>query len=949
VGSARSPRVRGSAAALGVAASAPVVGRARELARFGGLVEAVAGGEGRVVVVSGEAGIGKSRLAAEVLERCRASGFGVFLGAADEVEQRRPFGVVVDTLRVGVGGDEARREIRGLLSAGAGGGGFGVESRIADLLVGVVAEASGSGPVVVVLDDLQWADESSLLAVRGLARLAGSCPLLLVCVLRGYPAGLPLRALLASLEYRGAERVDLGGLDAGEVSELAARLAGAPPGEGLARLLADAGGNPFYVSELLRCVVREDAAEVSPDGMLEPNGAGLPPSLRLTILEDLRFLPGATLEVLRAATVVGRAFSVREVALISPSSVVDVVEALGPAQRAGIVVEDGELLAFRHDLIREAVYEDLAHAVRRGLHRHLASGLEASGAGLERVAAQLMLGAEAADGEAIGWLRRAAGKVRASSPAIAADILWRALELSAGTGVPRMGVLVDLVRPLLWTGQAARTEQVCSEALESGAPADEEPLFWMGLVNSRILQGRFQEARETGDRALACASLTESDRLHLASARALSGAYQGDSEALEEARVIAATAPTSIPRGIAQEVVAQWELFTGRADRALAAYEQVDAMRAPAQLESRIWQSSGIRVRMWEAVALLDLDRIEDAVAVLEHELAGKLSVPALPHAFLAACRYHAGRFHDAIAECNAAVAAAEAAQSFIPASAPALAATIALRQGRLEDAERLTLRAEEVRTPAEFGGDTIARWTRTLLHEASGETEQAADAAGAALASYLRSGFASYLAWHAPDLVRVCISAGRPEQAELAAAAAERAAGVLPVASRRAGALRARGLLTNDPAMFEQALAAARDARRPVDLALTLRDTAAALSRNGQPKRARALATEALELLRDLGAAGEEQSTRSVLRAAGLTLSARSKHARSRDGWDSLTEAELKIVALASQGRTNPQIAQALYLSPRTVGWHLSNIFGKLGVTSRGQLTAQAVRRDLI
>jgi len=148
---------------------------------------------------------------------------------------------------------------------------------------------------------------------------------------------------------------------------------------------------------------------------------------------------------------------------------------------------------------------------------------------------------------------------------------------------------------------------------------------------------------------------------------------------------------------------------------------------------------------------------------------------------------------------------------------------------------------------------------------------------------------------------------------------------------------------------MFEQALAAARDARRPVDLALTLRDTAAALSRNGQPKRARALATEALELLRDLGAAGEEQSTRSVLRAAGLTLSARSKHARSRDGWDSLTEAELKIVALASQGRTNPQIAQALYLSPRTVGWHLSNIFGKLGVTSRGQLTAQAVRRDLI
>jgi ATP/maltotriose-dependent transcriptional regulator MalT len=654
------------------------------------------------------------------------------------------------------------------------------------------------------------------------------------------------------------------------------------------------------------------------------------------------------LDVLRAATVVGRAFSVREVALISPGSVTDVVAALGPALRAGIVVEDGELLAFRHDLIREAIYGDLAPAVRRGLHRHLASGLEASGSGLERVAAQLMLGAEAGDGEAIGWLRRAAAEVRASSPAIAADILWRALELSVGTGVPRMGVLVDLVRPLLWTGQAARAEQVCSEALGSGPPADEEPLFWMGLVNSRILQGRFGEARETADRALGCAGLTESDRLHLASARALSGAYQGDAEAVEQARRIAATAPTSIPRGIAQEVVAQWELFTGRADRALAAYEQVDSMRAPAQLESRIWQSSGIRVRMWEAVALLDLDRIEDAAEVLEQELAGKLSVPALPHAFLAACRYHAGRFRDAIGECDAAVAAAEAAESFIPASAPALAATIALRQGRLEEAERLTLRAEEVRTPAEFGGDTIVRWTRTLLHEANGQTEQAADAAAAALASYLRAGFASYLAWHAPDLVRVCLNAGRPEQAELAAAAADRAASLLPVASRRAGALRARGLLTNDPAILEQALAAARDAGRPIDLALTLRDTAAALTRNGQPQRARALATEALQLLRDLDAAGEEQSARSLLRAAGLSLSARSKHTRAQDGWDSLTEAELKIVAQAAQGRTNPQIAQALYLSPRTVGRHLSNIFSKLGVTSRGQLTAEAVRRDL-
>jgi DNA-binding CsgD family transcriptional regulator len=925
------------------------MGRDRDLTRLGVLLDAVAGGKGQLVVLTGEAGIGKSRLAAAVSEAGAGRGFAVFCGVADEVEQRRPFGVLLDALeieeKVGAVWSEVSRLMHGD-GPRLGGDRFSSESRVADLLVSVVDRECGDRPVVLVLDDLQWADESSLVAVHRIARLADSRPVLLVCVLRPYPFSPALRALLAALDYRHAHRLDLKGLPTGVVAELAGELAGAPPGESVRRALAETGGNPFYVNELLACLLREGRARVSEQGSLELATTGLPPSLRFTILEQLRFVPDLTLEALRAATVAGRAFSVADVGLIARSAVADVVAVLDPALRAGVLVAEGGRLAFRHDLIREAIYEDMVPAVRMGLHRELASRLAETGAPVERVAAQLMLGATAGDMEAVGWLRRAAAEVAASSPAVAAELLSRALDLSGERARLRGELLGELVRPLLWTAQAARAERVCEEglALEHG---EGEPLFRLGLATARLLQGRFLDARESCREGADWVRLDQADRLYLDAVEALCGVYLGDEQGLEKARQIVATAPRSHAKGTAQEAIAQWELFCGHADRALAAFDQVDSMREPVELESRMWQESGVRVRMWHALALLDLDRIDDAAELLERELDAKLAVPALPHAFLAACHYHAGRFEEAVEECRAAVAGAQAVGSFLPASAPALAATIALRQGRMEEAEWLVSEAERARVPGEAAGDTIARWTRTLLLEASGKAEDAADAADATLEAYLRAGFASYVAWHAPDLVRVALHADRPDQAERAVQAAERAAAQLPVASRRAGALRARGLLTGDSAALLDAVAACRQAPRPLDLALSLRDAAVALASSADQGKARAPAVEALELLCGLGADGDERRARALLRAAGLRLSARAKHTHARDGWESLTNAERRVVALAVEGRSNPEIAQALYLSRRTVRWHISNVFRKLDISSRVELVAEALRRE--
>ena len=909
----------------------------------------VSSGRGAVVVVSGEAGIGKSALAAELIADCSARDFAVFSGRADEVERRRPFGVVLDALGVRRGSTGARAEIALLLGEGGTdrpGGRLGLEARIADLLAGLVTEACERAPVVVVLDDLQWADESSLMAVNGIARLVSSYPLLLVCIRRPYPVEAPLREALASWDYRQASHFDLDGLEPDEVEALAAALTVAPLGRSVRGLLREAGGNPFYVSELMRGLIAEAGDRVSTGLVLELTG--LPPSFRLATLEALRFLPEPTLDVLRAAAVAGRTFSVSDVAMISPGSMGDIVAALRPAQQAAVVIADGERLSFRHDLIREAIYGDLAPAIRRGLHRDLASRLAASGAGLERVAAHLMLGADRGDVEATGWLRRAAAEIGASSPAIAAELLLRALELTEGTPRRRAEVLPELVRPLLWTGQAARAAAVCAEGLAAGPTAGEAPLFWLGLATAQIVQGRFSEALATSDEALGCEGLTESDRLHLATSRALASLYLGDPGALDVAREIAATAPRSISRGTAQDAIAQWELLTGHADRALAAYEQLDSMVTPPELENRIWQGSRVRIRMWQALALLDLDRIDEAVEMLHLDLAALIAVPGVPHAFLAACHYHAGRFADALQECDAAVRGAEAARSFVPASAPSLGATIALRQGRMEECERLMAEAERVGAPAEAGGNTIWRWARTLLLEAGGQVEEAADAAAGALQAYLRVGFASYIAWQAPDLVRVSMLADRPEQAELVVQAAEHVAAELPVASRRAGALRARGLLEGDTARLLKALDAAREAGRPIDLAMALRDAAIALAGGGDIQAARPLAGQALDLLSSLGATGDHRCALKMLRSVGLSFSARTRHTRASQGWDALTSAEHRVVALVAEGRSNQEIARTLYVSPRTVGWHLSNVFRKLSVSSRAQLVAAFAGRDV-
>lgn len=217
------------------------------------------------VVVEGEAGIGKSALLAAVLGEARDRGVGVWFGQAQELEGARPFGLWSAALQcVPTSDDPARARIAGLLAPPARPGpGLTVTSdpslrfQVVDAVVDLVEDLAHERPVAIGLDDLQWADPSSLLTLTSLVRRLAHAPVLVVVAARPPPSDGDLARVIATVERAGARVVHLGPLADRPVAALVADVLGAEPGPGLLGRVRSAGGNPLYVTELLSAVRRE--------------------------------------------------------------------------------------------------------------------------------------------------------------------------------------------------------------------------------------------------------------------------------------------------------------------------------------------------------------------------------------------------------------------------------------------------------------------------------------------------------------------------------------------------------------------------------------------------------------------------------------------------------------------------------------------------------------------
>lgn len=946
--------------------SGSLIGRNDELDRLRRLLREAMGGAGRSVWIEGEPGIGKSRLLRSFLAEAAELGCGVRAAAAEEFGRRLPLHVMLECLGAEAGSpDPELREIAELVSCGGSG------TRPADpvaaateRLLGVADRLAAGEPLVIAVDDLQWADESSVLLLHRLSRLAQRRPILVVGACRPVPRRSDLVTLKRGLTASDAEAINLAPLPPSAVTllttELAAELTGARLlGTRLRRTAEQAGGNPLYLREMVDALIREDRVRREED-TVELTGTGLPRALTEAISDRLGFLSADTEELLRSAALLGSAFSVADLGAIVGRSALELTAALEEATAAGLLTESETLLAFRHTLIRRVLYERPPAGLRLALHLQAARALDEAGLSVERVAEQLLAalrGPETTlvvDGWTVDWLLRAGRRLVARAPEDAVELLRLSVGYLPSEDPRRESLEVILAPALVLLGHRDEAVRLAEKVLAATRdPARTAEMSW--TAGWAMTDDHRHEAAQTLlGRALLAPGLDDvwSARLHSMLARA--ALADGDlAQADAATRLALAEADRSGDRpaaaaalnvaGILNTYRGDLEAATARFDRGLAIVELCDA---PETHDLRLL------LRQNRAYVLLAQERHADADLAARELLAEAertASPPRLAGARILAAEahYHAGRWNEAIAQLDA---AAEA-DDMIPAGdrqwLHGLAALIAVHRDDQSSAETHLAAVPAGGAGEVYAGAQYVPLARALLAERRDLTDDAI-----AILTGLLDRTGTRPAYHRhiwlPTLLRLALRDG---DAALARAVAAAGAGVpagqhtRPAARRDAVARHCAGLLESDDRTLNLAVDAYRAARRPLQLAQTLEDAAVVLAERGDLRAARTAHAEASELYTGLGAAWDVLRADTRLRRYGVQRR-RGPRRRAATGWDSLTPAELTVARLVADGRPNPDIAASLFVSRRTVEVHVSHILSKLGVRSRVEIAREAARR---
>lgn len=902
------------------------------------------------VVVEGEAGIGKTRLIGVAVADAAAQGFEVVAGAGDELFDDRPGGVLVDAF--GLTAEEHDPE-RAFAAEAVGltepvrADPVASRSRVIEAFGALTERLAARTPVLLVLEDLQWADPLSLLGLRALWRRLAHLPVALLATFRPSPLRPELAACLTEMERDGAERLTVGPLEAGAMAEIARAQLGAVPGPGLRDVLDRAGGNPLFALEVLRGFEAEDLL-VRQEGTVDVTSPAVPSSLMATVLSRLSGLDEAALQALRMGAVLGARFTARQLSAQLGLTPVELLQVVDQLVRVGLLTQDDDYLAFRHDVVREAVYLDLPASLRAALHAEIARRLAADGAWATEVARHYVRGAEPGDNDAVEWLRRGAREQLPHDPVAAAELLERAREL-AGPDHPRSAALAAAhVLALAWAARLDEAERVGLRA-SSGLPdARGRAQLYVGLARARLLHGRLGEAS-----AAFAAALTPSEpqaRSELLAERAAAELFRGglaaarrdaDAALADEARSVAASATATVVAAF--EATLRGCLDDG-ARRARAALDLAATAHAP-------WAS---RVASMAPFCLTRAARLSEALDTAGHALAaaeegGRANEAASLQSVLGVLEFHAGRWDEADAHLATALTLADDVGVPVIVGAwwpPAVRAHIAARRGDLALAEAVLagVPAEPADDGPRLGFDYVC-WTRALMAHARGRPALALDWLRAAWQLDGRLGLRSEPGTYASELVRLALDEGDRACAHEVTEEVEHTAARAPQPTTEGVALHCRGLLAGDP---ERLVAAVERLHATLELlprALASED-AARHAADADPPGAIELALEAVTAFEGLGATRDAARVRALLRRLGVRRGERGRRQRPTTGWDSLTPTELEVIRLVVEGLTNREIGARLYISPRTVGTHISHALGKLGLRSRVELAAEMARR---
>jgi ATP/maltotriose-dependent transcriptional regulator MalT len=947
------------------------VGRTAELAVIDRAVGDLDGRQFGALELVGEPGIGKTRLLSELSARADDAGSLALSGSASELERELPFWVFVDALDEYVQGLEPRRleslgedtlaelghVLPSLHDRGAGAGRDDERYRTHRAMRRLLEAMATTKPLVLLLDDLHWADSGSVELLGALLRRPPDAAVLLALAVR--PRQVPERLSGAMARAYGAgilTRVELGGLSAAESKEL---LGAAVDGASADRLFVESGGNPFYLQQLARAS-HPPGAGAGNGTEVAMAGVNVPHAVAAALAEELALLPAEVRRVLEGAAVAGDPFEPELAAAAAGESEQAAVDALDELLRRDLVrpTDVPRRFRFRHPLVRRAVYEAAPGGWRLGAHERGAAALAGRGAPATARAHHVERCARHGDEEAVAVLREAGLASVQRAPATASRWFAAALRLlpAATPSEERGKLLASLAQAHFAAGNFTGAHAALQEAL--------------GLVPDDAVGPRVTLTA-------ACAGVENLLGLH-------DEAHARLMNALEELPDDGSPAQVALMRELAVDSFYRMDYATMRdwAQRAL------DAARR-----------AGDRPLMASALGMVGLASVMDGTveqaeaayaesAALVPDLSDDELAPYLDQALdcLAATSMYLDHHDEAVLDSERALSIAYATGQGQLLPVLFWTGCVRTRVGRLDEATELLDAAVEIaRLSGHAEGLAWNLFARSLAATAAGDAdaalacgEESAEAlrgivtsipaigSGLALASALAetgdpgravqvlvaTGDGEELrripvAWRPAALevlARCNLEAGDREAAERAAGRARELAGAqgLPMAAAMADrAEAALALDSGDPQRAAElataAAVAAAEAGAPVEAAIGRMLAGRALAAAGEKDRAASELDAAAAAFESCGAIGRRDAAERELGRLG-----RRPHRRTRKGkadgvgLEALTERELEVARLVVDRKTNSQIAQELFLSPKTVETHIRHLFQKLEVSSR-------------
>jgi DNA-binding CsgD family transcriptional regulator len=914
-----------------------------------------AGGRGSLVVLDGPAGIGKSRLLRAAEEMARARGVEVLRARCSELERDFPYGVVrqlFETRLAACGQDERAGLLAGVARAAAPlfepadvrpPEGEGADFATLHGLFWLTANVAERAPALISVDDVQWCDRPSLRFLAYLARRVEALPVLLAVSLRlGEPS--VDATVLADLESEPHPTVRPAPLSVDAVRRMLEIALDRQPAAEFARAVhAASGGNPLMVTELAHAI-RAEGMDPTADAAARVAELG-PEALARSVLRRIRRVGAGAEALARAVAVLGDDCELSLASELAALGAEGGGAAAAALARAGILTSRGPL-TFVHPVLRAAVYAEPGDVERRLAHERAAELLSARGAPAERVAVHLLHARATGDAATVETLRAAGRRAMAQGAAdTARTYLARALAEPPDPG-RRGEVLLELGVAELRSGVAATAHLEEADRLLEGGPRSLDAL--LALSSARFADGRHHDAAEV-----------LRDRIERLGPGDATTARRLEAHLIGWARFDAELYPMARDRLAAIPVDAGDDSLDGRYLCALAASELARAGESPARARELVRRALGAGPRLGDEsgqaygmalAVLLTLDDLDAAAqgygAWLDDARRRGMAFSAMrASAFRALAMLRRGELAEAEADARIALDAARSLTRERGHPEPrAFLAEVLAERGRPDEAAA-TLGAIPDDGDRRHYGSVHPLELRGRLRIASGDPE-------GGLADLLEVGERldtfgvrnpSYSSWRSSAALVLQrlgdrAEAGRLVEEELALA--RRWGAPRPIAT----ALRGAGLIDAAGAGLEHLRASAdalRDSPALLERAKSLTELGAALRRANRRAEARPPLLEGLELAERCDAAPVAERAHAELLATG----ARPRRLV-RTGVDALTPSERRVALMAADGQTNREIAQALFVTAKTVEMHLSNVYRKLDITARSQLP-RALGRD--